>query len=66
MYTASQYEFRSFPDIRRNSPNPTLRTEEAPTQWLQGWSAAAHFISKIFHPTPSTLPYVWISQVILG
>uniref|UniRef100_A0A671NLV5 Semaphorin-4G-like n=1 Tax=Sinocyclocheilus anshuiensis TaxID=1608454 RepID=A0A671NLV5_9TELE len=35
MYTASQYEFRSFPDIRRNSPNPTLRTEEAPTQWLQ-------------------------------
>uniref|UniRef100_A0A671TE83 Semaphorin-4G-like n=1 Tax=Sinocyclocheilus anshuiensis TaxID=1608454 RepID=A0A671TE83_9TELE len=35
MYTASQYEFRSFPDIRRNSPNPTLRAEEAPTQWLQ-------------------------------
>ncbi|XP_077053296.1 semaphorin-4G [Siphateles boraxobius] len=35
MYTASQYEFRSFPDIRRNSPNPTLKTEEAPTQWLQ-------------------------------
>nr|XP_021328352.1 semaphorin-4G [Danio rerio] len=35
MYTASQYEFRSFPDIRRNSPNPILKTEEAPTQWLQ-------------------------------
>ncbi|TRY69624.1 hypothetical protein DNTS_032743 [Danionella cerebrum] len=35
MYTASQYEFRSFPDIRRNYPNPTLKTEEAPTQWLQ-------------------------------
>lgn len=35
MYTASQYEFRSFPDIRRNSPSPTLKTEEAPTQWLQ-------------------------------
>ncbi|XP_051946070.1 semaphorin-4G-like [Xyrauchen texanus] len=35
MYTASQYDFRSFPDIRRNSPNPTLKTEEAPTQWLQ-------------------------------
>ncbi|XP_052007596.1 semaphorin-4G-like [Xyrauchen texanus] len=35
MYTASQYEFRSFPDIRRNTPNPTLKTEEAPTQWLK-------------------------------
>ncbi|XP_062852139.1 semaphorin-4G [Trichomycterus rosablanca] len=34
MYTASQYEFWSTPDIRRNSPNPTLRTEEAPTRWL--------------------------------
>lgn len=36
MYTASQYEFWSSPDIRRNSPNPTLRTEEAPTRWLYG------------------------------
>lgn len=36
MYTASQYEFRSFPDIRRNSPSPTLRTEDAPTRWLNG------------------------------
>ncbi|KAI4878416.1 hypothetical protein NFI96_029312 [Prochilodus magdalenae] len=34
MYTASQYEFWSSPDIRRNAPNPTLRTEEAPTRWL--------------------------------
>uniref|UniRef100_A0A8C2ZJG8 Semaphorin 4G n=1 Tax=Cyclopterus lumpus TaxID=8103 RepID=A0A8C2ZJG8_CYCLU len=34
MYTASQYEFRSFPDIRRNSPSPTLKTEDAPTRWL--------------------------------
>ncbi|KAF5900931.1 semaphorin-4G-like, partial [Clarias magur] len=34
MYTASQYEFWSSPDIRRNSPIPTLRTEEAPTRWL--------------------------------
>ncbi|XP_074501996.1 semaphorin-4G-like [Sebastes fasciatus] len=34
MYTASQYEFRSFPDIRRNSPPPTLKTEDAPTRWL--------------------------------
>ncbi|XP_010741056.3 semaphorin-4G [Larimichthys crocea] len=34
MFTASQYEFRSSPDVRRNSPFPTLRTEEAPTRWL--------------------------------
>ncbi|XP_056148077.1 semaphorin-4G-like [Lampris incognitus] len=34
MYTASQYEFRSFPDIRRNSPSPMLKTEDAPTRWL--------------------------------
>ncbi|XP_029496156.2 LOW QUALITY PROTEIN: semaphorin-4G-like [Oncorhynchus nerka] len=34
MYTASQYEFRGFPDVRRNSPSPTVRTEEAPTRWL--------------------------------
>lgn len=32
IYTATQYEFRSFPDIRRNSP--TLKTEDAPTRWL--------------------------------
>lgn len=39
MYTASQYGFRSFPDIRRNSPSPTLKTEDAPTRWLNGeWS----------------------------
>uniref|UniRef100_A0A8K9X097 Semaphorin 4G n=1 Tax=Oncorhynchus mykiss TaxID=8022 RepID=A0A8K9X097_ONCMY len=34
MYTASQYEFRGFPDVRRNFPSPTVRTEEAPTRWL--------------------------------
>ncbi|XP_028989550.1 semaphorin-4G [Betta splendens] len=34
LFTASQYEFRSSPDVRRNSPFPTLRTEEAPTRWL--------------------------------
>uniref|UniRef100_A0A4W5PVC3 Semaphorin 4G n=1 Tax=Hucho hucho TaxID=62062 RepID=A0A4W5PVC3_9TELE len=34
MYSASQYEFRSSPDVRRNFPFPTLRTEEAPTRWL--------------------------------
>uniref|UniRef100_A0A3Q3ES26 Sema domain-containing protein n=1 Tax=Labrus bergylta TaxID=56723 RepID=A0A3Q3ES26_9LABR len=34
MYTAAQYSFRGFPDIRRNSPFPTLKTEDAPTRWL--------------------------------
>uniref|UniRef100_A0A674N3H2 Semaphorin 4G n=1 Tax=Takifugu rubripes TaxID=31033 RepID=A0A674N3H2_TAKRU len=34
MFTATQYEFRSSPDVRRNFPFPTLRTEEAPTRWL--------------------------------
>ncbi|KAM9365599.1 semaphorin-4G-like [Pholidichthys leucotaenia] len=34
IYTASQYEFRRFPDIRRNSPSPMLKTEDAPTRWL--------------------------------
>ncbi|XP_067466261.1 semaphorin-4G [Thunnus thynnus] len=34
IYTASQYEFRSFPDIRRNSQSPMLKTEDAPTRWL--------------------------------
>ncbi|KAM8852068.1 semaphorin-4G-like isoform 1-T1 [Synchiropus picturatus] len=33
IYTAAQYEFRSFTDLRRNS-YPMLRTEEAPTRWL--------------------------------
>lgn len=36
MFTASQYEFRSSADVRRNFPFPTLRTEEAPTRWLLG------------------------------
>ncbi|XP_055786704.1 semaphorin-4G-like isoform X2 [Salvelinus fontinalis] len=34
MFSASQYEFRSSSDVRRNFPFPTLRTEEAPTRWL--------------------------------
>uniref|UniRef100_A0A3Q2Q3F4 Semaphorin 4G n=1 Tax=Fundulus heteroclitus TaxID=8078 RepID=A0A3Q2Q3F4_FUNHE len=34
IYTASQYDFWSFPDIRRNSPSPALKTEDAPTRWL--------------------------------
>ncbi|GAA6071590.1 semaphorin-4G, partial [Tachysurus ichikawai] len=34
MYSASQYEFLSSPDIRRNFPFPNLKTEDAPTRWL--------------------------------
>lgn len=36
MYSASQYEFRSFPDIRRNFGSLKLKTEDAPTRWLNG------------------------------
>ncbi|KAL4612924.1 semaphorin-4G [Arapaima gigas] len=34
MYTASQYDFRSTPDIRRNYPYPVVKTEEGPIRWL--------------------------------
>ncbi|MGH0170572.1 UNVERIFIED_CONTAM: hypothetical protein FKN15_063760 [Acipenser sinensis] len=34
MYTATQYEFRSVSDIRRNIPQPMLKTEETSTRWL--------------------------------
>ncbi|XP_051770502.1 semaphorin-4G [Ctenopharyngodon idella] len=34
MYSASQYEFRNIPDIRRNFPFPNLRTDDSPTRWL--------------------------------
>ncbi|KAL0964615.1 hypothetical protein UPYG_G00326480 [Umbra pygmaea] len=34
MYTASQFEFRGFPDVRRNFPSPIVKTEEAPIRWL--------------------------------
>lgn len=42
MYTATQYDFRSSPDIRRNFPNPVVKTEEGPIRWLLGeacWGA---------------------------
>lgn len=34
MYSASQYEFRSIADIRRNFPFPNLRTDDSPSRWL--------------------------------
>uniref|UniRef100_G3SX85 Sema domain-containing protein n=1 Tax=Loxodonta africana TaxID=9785 RepID=G3SX85_LOXAF len=34
LYTATRYEFRSIPDIRRSRHPYSLRTEEAPMHWL--------------------------------
>ncbi|EHB18508.1 Semaphorin-4G [Heterocephalus glaber] len=34
LYTATRYEFRSVPDIRRSRHPHSLRTEEAPVHWL--------------------------------
>ncbi|KFO32294.1 Semaphorin-4G [Fukomys damarensis] len=34
LYTATRYEFRSIPDIRRSRHPHSLRTEEAPVHWL--------------------------------
>ncbi|XP_023571247.1 semaphorin-4G isoform X1 [Octodon degus] len=34
LYTATRYEFRSIPDIRRSRHPHALRTEEAPVHWL--------------------------------
>lgn len=36
LYTATRYEFRSIPDIRRSRHPHSLRTEEAPMHWLNG------------------------------
>ncbi|XP_016283316.2 semaphorin-4G [Monodelphis domestica] len=34
LYTATRYEFRSIPDIRRSRHPRSLRTEESPLHWL--------------------------------
>ncbi|XP_072851731.2 semaphorin-4G isoform X1 [Pogona vitticeps] len=34
LYTATRYEFRSLPDIRRNRYQRILKTEESPLHWL--------------------------------
>lgn len=36
LYTATRYEFRSLPDIRRNLHQRPLKTEESPLHWLNG------------------------------
>ncbi|XP_063291099.1 semaphorin-4G [Pelobates fuscus] len=44
LYTATRYEFRSIPDIRRNLYQRTLKTEESPLHWLSD----AEFVSSAF------------------
>lgn len=36
LYTATRYEFRSLPDVRRNLHQRPLKTEESPLHWLDG------------------------------
>lgn len=36
LYTATRYEFRSLPDIRRNLHQRPLKMEESPLHWLNG------------------------------
>ncbi|XP_053306364.1 semaphorin-4G [Spea bombifrons] len=46
LYTATRYEFRSLPDIRRNLYQRTLKTEESPLHWLND----AEFVSSALIP----------------
>uniref|UniRef100_A0A671L764 Sema domain-containing protein n=1 Tax=Sinocyclocheilus anshuiensis TaxID=1608454 RepID=A0A671L764_9TELE len=41
MYSASQYEIRNIPDIRRNFPFPNLRMDDSPTRWLLDFVGSA-------------------------
>ncbi|NXD01880.1 SEM4G protein, partial [Certhia familiaris] len=43
LYTATRYEFRSLPDIRRNLHQRTLKTEESPLHWLND----AEFVTSV-------------------
>ncbi|NXT18719.1 SEM4G protein, partial [Syrrhaptes paradoxus] len=43
LYTATRYEFRSLPDIRRNLHQRPLRTEESPLHWLND----AEFVASV-------------------
>ncbi|XP_071604541.1 semaphorin-4G isoform X4 [Heliangelus exortis] len=43
LYTATRYEFRSLPDIRRNLHQRPLKTEESPLHWLND----AEFVSSV-------------------
>ncbi|XP_029466118.1 semaphorin-4G [Rhinatrema bivittatum] len=43
LYTATRYEFRSLPDIRRNLYQRSLKTEESPLHWLND----AEFVTSV-------------------
>ncbi|XP_062988624.1 semaphorin-4G [Elgaria multicarinata webbii] len=43
LYTATRYEFRNLPDIRRNQHQRLLRTEESPLHWLND----AEFVASV-------------------
>ncbi|KAL9847430.1 semaphorin-4G isoform 1-T6 [Geothlypis trichas] len=43
LYTATRYEFRSLPDIRRNLQQRPLKTEESPLHWLND----AEFVTSV-------------------
>ncbi|NWX36691.1 SEM4G protein, partial [Notiomystis cincta] len=43
LYTATRYEFRSLPDIRRNLHQRPLKTEESPLHWLND----AEFVTSV-------------------
>ncbi|XP_014815594.1 PREDICTED: semaphorin-4G isoform X3 [Calidris pugnax] len=43
LYTATRYEFRSLPDIRRNLYQRPLKTEESPLHWLND----AEFVASV-------------------
>nr|XP_025039299.1 semaphorin-4G [Pelodiscus sinensis] len=43
LYTATRYEFRSLPDIRRNLHQRPLKTEESPVHWLND----AEFVASV-------------------
>ncbi|XP_064320092.1 semaphorin-4G [Phalacrocorax carbo] len=43
LYTATRYEFRSLPDIRRNLHQRLLKTEESPLHWLND----AEFVASV-------------------
>lgn len=49
LYTATRYEFRSLPDIRRNLHQRPLKMEESPLHWLNGRAV----------PVPVPVPSDW-------
>lgn len=53
LYTATRYEFRSLPDIRRNLHQRPLKMEESPLHWLNGRAVPVPVPIPIPVPVPS-------------